>query len=353
MGRPLPIGRNNLKLHRVGLSPEREDGQTFALGFQRMLGLRKREPGTEAGNEVVAVLLVDGQPGVGLRAPEEPEGRWHDTDDNVRVVGEGERLADDMGIPVEGALPEPVAHDDRVVRLQVVACEGPSDLRPHAKESREVRRESPHAQVLVDAGGECRGARSAIRPEVLEDAGEHPRRVDISANERKRWLSLQVLAVVNNCPGAPQDEDQPVGVLVGNRSKQRGIDDAEDGSICSDTERESQDRGGRESAIARKEPDGMPQVADDGVDPAAACLANCFLRLCHAAEIPERHAPRLRRLHAAVDVCPGLHLDVKAKLLVHLGVDGIPPDQPLHVRKHARQHGLLRWPSTPCATPAA
>src|SRR5204862_825792 len=59
---------------------------------------------------------------------------------------------------------------------------------------------------------------------------------------------------------------QPVRVLVWEGSKQHGVDDAENGGVGADTEREGQDRGGREHRRAGQLPNRIGRVLTKVVD---------------------------------------------------------------------------------------
>jgi hypothetical protein len=53
-----------------------------------------------------------------------------------------------------------------------------------------------------------------------------------------------------------------IGVLKGQRAEQNGVDDAEDGAVCSDSERQCDDGYGAESGGFQKHPERILQVFD-------------------------------------------------------------------------------------------
>ena len=180
----------------------------------------------EATHGRIARAERDGPPHLDVdRAVQE---RRQHADDGVRASVDGDAGADDAGVLPEALLPECVRDDDDVViALLLLWPERPSQNRLNAERREEV------------GGGDRR--RHALRPVASADHGAAERRA--RGERREDVLALAVVEEVGRRDRrlvAPFERTEHVhellGPLVGQRLKQRRVDDAEHRAVGADAD---------------------------------------------------------------------------------------------------------------------
>jgi hypothetical protein len=209
-------------------------------------------------------------------------------------------------------------------------------------ERRQKTRGNERSGDLLRLASEPREGESARRPGDRADGGEAPgfllQREEIGVRGR----ACPLLGIVLHA-----DEDEPLGIGVGQRLQQDRVHNAEDGRVGTDaeTERQHGDRG--EGGGAAHHPEGVAQILEEVLEQTASRLvARVLLESLAASEGDERRPPRIGRAHPGVEILPGLHVDVKLDLIIQVGVDRLPPersvqaDQPITKGSHVR---VLAW----------
>ena len=117
-------------------------------------------------------IELEGQPDVGFGVGEEVLSQ--DADDGVGLVAQGERLADDVGIAAEFALPQAVAqhHDFAAVGRVFLRGEGAAQHDRRAEEAEVALGDVDAVDLLGTVAGEVEaGAGEVVGGYFLEDAG--------------------------------------------------------------------------------------------------------------------------------------------------------------------------------------
>ncbi len=251
---------------------QRNDGRTPAGVLLRILTLqlqrdvrhlrfrpREVDTGFHAGDHRIVVVVAHRPIGVleGDRHPQiavgdapgrHRKGGRHHTDDGVRLAVERERAADGVGRAAEMALPESGAeHHDMAAPRRVLFRE------EHAAEKRLGANglEEPVAHGAGDDGFRAAAAGQRERTEsiqrhAIEEARVALPVVEIRGGHRearhpgKRRLRRHV-----------KDAHQPIRLVERQRSQQHRVDDAEDGGVGADAERQDRDDGDRERRRAQ------------------------------------------------------------------------------------------------------
>src|SRR5262245_700091 len=174
------------------------------------------------------------------------EFRRHDSDDHAPLTVDGDEPADDVLIAAEAALPEVVADNSYPVltRLLFVYRELSSDLRSHSSDREEIGCDinacgSLRIAVFREIGGiesEC--------GDLLESPRISPEFANIYRN-RTHWIVQSYHRAIH-----PQHDD-PVRFAVSQRLEQNSIDDAEDGCVRADAERQRENGDRRETGILK------------------------------------------------------------------------------------------------------
>src|SRR5215510_2123168 len=104
--------------------------------------------------------------------------------------------------------------------------------------------------------------------------------------------------------------------------ERHGVNQAEDGGVCANTERQHERRNQGESGILAQHSHAKTQVLPQFLDKAdAARVTAQLLRLLHPAESLKSRVARLRLTHPESDVLLGLLFDVMAQLLIKFALD--------------------------------
>ena len=226
------------------------------------VGLGEGYAGLEAsgGEEEVALVGavgvdLEGQPDVGFGVGD--EGLAEDSDDGVWLVAEREGAADDVGIASEFALPEAVADDDDFAAVGRVFLrgEGAAQHDGRAKEAEVGFADVDAVDLLGMVAGEVEaGAAEVVGGDVLKDAGLLPPVVELGGRSGGSFA-------LGRCE---QELDDAVGVGIGERLEQDGVDDGEDGGVGSDAKGQGCDGCDGEAGIFEEAAQGvlevMPQI---------------------------------------------------------------------------------------------
>ena len=235
--------------------------QPRADHVQLFARLRHRDAGREPADHIEemraaerAIVVVERQRQEDFRLRRPPERPRQDADDFVRVAVEDRGAADDAGVGAEAATPQRVGqqHDliasvDLFVVAQV-AAERRSDA--ERREKRRRHAESEQALRLAGAGqvhrplavGIHRRDRPAVAPPV-EEVRRRDRTVQPS-------FARPLLG----------DRHHPIRVGIRQRSPQHRVDNAEDGGVGADAERQRHQRDNREARLADEHPQAEPDV---------------------------------------------------------------------------------------------
>ena len=219
----------------------------------------RRRRGPEPRGDVDGVRVIAAE---GIRLQRQPEVRRrigdeaprHDADHFVCVAAERQRAPDDVRVAGEAALPHPGTDDRHVrpVRTVFVARERPAERQRRAEHgevaARYVHRVDVLGQVAAEEvragiarlirGDRLEGGRLVAPQDELRDRGQ-PRRADA-----RRGHELE----------------EAIGLRIGERPQQHGVDDGEDRGVRADADGEHGERGQRES---RRPPQHAARV--DGV----------------------------------------------------------------------------------------
>jgi hypothetical protein len=295
----LPPGR----VDRDAAPQPAEDAQVVEVAGGGVDPLRERHPRVD----------VFGHARVGGEHEAEP--RRHHAHHRRRSALEPDRLPDGGGVAAEAPLPQAVAQEDRAaVAPPLPGKERPAQGRSGAEDAEEVARVEAHLELL---GLAAAGQGAAAHPDPGE-AGKGP-------------AARRDLAQLEGGPGGAAgahpaevgpDEDEPPGVVVGQRPDQHGVDDAEDGRRGADPQGQRQDRRRREPPRLRQHPRGEEDVSPEVFrHPPEPGVADGLL---HALGAPELQARRPSG-RACVDPVPlvavGEEVEMRPELLVHLALE--------------------------------
>ncbi len=120
----------------------------------------------------------------------------------------------------------------------------------------------------------------------------------------------------------PLHADQAIRIGIRQRTEEDRVDEAEDGGVGADTERQREDRGERETGIAPQHAQRVADIPDERFDDGNPSLvADPFLGLFDTAELAERDAARIRLRQSAPQVIADTLVDVLPNLHVELSLD--------------------------------
>ena len=307
---------------------------------------RRRHPGRDAhGRQVGDPGHRDPQVRAGNRRHAVELRRRHPDDD----VGDGADVdgpSDHVGIPTERALPQTAGDHHHawgrgaiVLRRQEPAPDG------------------PQAQELEVVAGDCL-AHDEARGLVHARDGRHRGVRGHLGEDLVLCSQVQVVRIgarrVRIVGQARPDVDELRRSRDGQRMKERGIDDREDGRVEADRDGEGHDGGEREDRAASRRTDRIGEVADQILDRTRPTrVANRFPDCLGAAQPHLRPPLRLPRRQARAQVLLLFHLQVEAQLQLRLGVLAPPPEQlpeprgQLAERPHSVPPAQFSTPFTP------
>ena len=192
---------------------------------------------------------------VEVRREQRLEGGRHHADDLEVLLVHPDLPADDGGVGAEAPPPERVAQDELAPRVRPVVrrLEAPAERRADAEQV-EVVRADPHARDALGL--------AALRQRRLPEADDRGRlkgaRLVAKVGEGRK---PDVVGVAFGLPVA--EEDEPVRRGVGQRLEERRVEDAEDGRVGADADREGGERDRREPRALSQRPQRVAQVPED------------------------------------------------------------------------------------------
>jgi hypothetical protein len=166
---------------------------------------------------------------------EEAEARGHDADDGAGDRVDGHRSSDNRGITAEPPLPVSVHEDDgfRRSRRVVFAGEPSPQRRRDAECLKDAVCDAQVANLLWFGKSRDRDAAARPQPELLERSPLLP----VREEHRRRHVEV---AVVEADPGCRvPDADQLVRARIRQRLEEHAVDDAEDGRVGANADRQS------------------------------------------------------------------------------------------------------------------
>ena len=256
------------------------------------------------------------------RRHERLERRRHDPDDPVGHVVHRHRAADDTGVRSEAAPPQAVAQQDHVPLIRTVfGCGESPPERGRDAEHREVVPAHPH------------------RAQPLRVASRDERRIPGSNRRHLRERAAAVAQIVKrgvaDVAGDPSASRSPIitsrsGIRVRQRPEEDGVDDAEDGGVGADAERQRHERREREPGSPRERAHRVAQVLEQRFgERQTALIAVRFSDLREAPDPHSRLAPGVVRVHAGETELLFRHGQVELELVVQVGgvVGPAPEDE--------------------------
>jgi len=128
------------------------------------------------------------------------------------------------------------------------------------------------------------------------------------------------LGYTSRCICGP-DHDEATGFRIWERAQQDSVNDAKDGRIGADAERERYHSYGRESRTLSKRTEAEPDVAPERLQQRnSSAIPIRFLSGLDSAERQERVAPGLLETHATAEILLDMHLQMAFEFSVKLAV---------------------------------
>ena len=171
---------------------------------------------------------------------------------------------------------------------------------------------APLTVTLWPSIGTVAGMMLACSMPSAADGGHRPLEVE-------RVLARHGVGLAADLGMAGPDRDQLLGLLVGQRREQDGVDDTEDGAVDADAERQCGDARDGEGAVTAEAADGIAGVLDQRFERRqSSAIAMGFGDRGHAAEPGERAPAGLFRRHAGAKVVGDVQIDVALQLVGEL-----------------------------------
>ena len=122
--------------------------------------------------------------------------------------------------------------------------------------------------------------------------------------------------------------DDAVGIRVGQRIEQDGVDDAEHGGVRADPERHHENANQRRATIPAQGPYGVAGILQRGFEQGnAAAIAIGLFHGFDATQLDERASARLVERHAGAQIVVDVKLDVTLELVFEVTIVGRPAEQ--------------------------
>ena len=231
--------------------------------------LLDRGPRLQAGDhlaELVAAGLIrhllrsEGERHVDPDIVGQTEVRGHHPDDPVGFAVDADVAPDERAIAAVAGLPQAVGQDHEVVGIRpgLVLGESPAEKRLALQGREERRRHHERAHLL---------RLTAVR-QIRAAAGEERRILD----GRRLCLAIDVVGDGNAGLWQPHqrihvpDEDQPFGVRIRERAQQHLVEQAENGGVCADAQRQRQDGDEGEQRLLAQGPERVADVMHGRLD---------------------------------------------------------------------------------------
>src|SRR5205814_867915 len=187
-------------------------------------------------------------------------------DDGHFVIIQSESLTDDLGITGETRLPEVVVENNEGMATRDFIIFRSEDA-PHSGGDAESGEVGAGNEFHGDAFGLLADGKAGGSREAAKHVGEDIVVVaKISEHGMGNGVAAPVVAIV---PSSHGEEDELLRSLDGQEAQQNLVEEGENGGVCADAEGQSQNGHGREARSASEHAEGVLQVAQDGVKPAA------------------------------------------------------------------------------------
>ena len=203
----------------------------------------------------------------------------HHAEHFVRDAVKHDRPADNGRVRAKPARPQSVRenHDPLAAGLAVGRGESPASRGRHAERVEEVGCHPAAADLRRVTAARQRHARAKVRRHPLERRARTPPVLEVRI--RADVLVEPLTRVVG------PDHHQPVGLRVGKRPKQHGVDDGENRGVRSDAERQRQRCDGIEERRFRDAPEGVDQIVQHEYPRVSSSLMSqpvhhCTARTC-------------------------------------------------------------------------
>ena len=223
-------------------------------------------------------------------------------------------LADDLWVVPEALMPKQVSHDHAmfVAHLAFFGQKVSSERKADSLQLEESRRCDSGLQrfwtvVIV------REAESSATPgnQVLKD-GVLALPFQVVGSRNRVAMSVG--------PIGPH-HDELFGIWKGQRGKQRGINDAEDGSICADSNGECEHCHGSEARALPEDAESKAQISQKKFQKRqTAAVAVILFRLLHAAKFHERVASCGFERHSRAKIVFEVELEVALQFFRKFGI---------------------------------
>ncbi len=291
------------RVHRdAGLQPrQRRESPSAALGHRGRRRIhRERHPELRR----VAQTLEAGR---------------HDADHGVlpRRAAERERAPEDLRIGAESALPQTVAQNDHVRRLGhevLVGLKHAAARRRHAQQRKVRRRDEFSVDALGLLGPDHRHALAVEGGDVLE-ALRSRAPIDVVRIRGPPAFHSRAHDI------APQFHERG-RILVRERPLADRVDEAEDGRVRADADRERQHRDDREARRFAERPQRVAHILRQRLErrerPHVAAL---LLQIRHVAEPAARGGAGIGRRRAVAAILRLAHRQVKRELVVQIALE--------------------------------
>lgn len=246
-------------------------GEARGDGFHFGLRLVVRDAGFHAGEGFQIARTArafagffgregEGDEDIDGRVPGKLKFSGHDADDGVGMLVECDDFAENVGAAGEAALPEAEADDGDVIFTELRFFLG--------EETAEMGRDAEHGKEIVrdleaqDALGSVL-LKQVVRMEaVVGDVREDGVLLRDFLDVGERNARLDIAGALLNARLAEADEF--FGARIGERADQYGVDEAEDGGVDADAERESEHGDQRERFVFAQNAQSNSKVLPEG-----------------------------------------------------------------------------------------
>ena len=245
---------------------------------QRHARLRSPDDGEELTSSAVsgrgAERVVVHERRVDLSIVKQPRSRGQDADDFHRRAGNRDRAAEHARVAAELALPEPVIeHGHAAVTWLILAGQqGPPERDRQSEQAEQAVAHVRSADLTRLAGAQHREHAARERLDLLERS-----RLLADAHEvRRRQRVGRAIGIERG------DPIQPIRIPERQRRQQDALDDAEDGAVRPDSERQRRQGHSGEARRAAQHPQRVPDILSQ--------LGHVFGSCHHVADSDEQSA---------------------------------------------------------------
>src|ERR1035438_2572478 len=275
--------------------------------------------------------------------------RRHHARDGKRLGIERDLPPDDVGIGGKTVAPQPVAQNrllsvagDLVVGVELMPARG--------VQSQHVEKPGSHLEA-------CEALRLAGAGKLQIGARETGQGFEGTIARAKIAKVERVQRKLGVAGAVEEYAHDTVGLGIGKRPQQHAVDDAEDGAIRADGERQREHNHHGEAGVLAQRAQRVSQVAPKVFDVIGAShIAAFLLNLRHAAQLAERGAARFGGRHARGEILFHLLFKMEAQFLVEIFFHALPARQGAQPHPDdipPPQHGVIPHGVTPrpCGSP--